>query len=322
MPKVSVNTFTTYDAKANREDLSSVINNIDPTSTPVISAIGSSDKATNRSFDWQTEALRAVNKNNAKIEGDTTTRNAGTPTARVTNVCQILEDNATVSGSQNAANPAGKKKEMAHQMALVSKALKRDLEAIISGEQAANDGDDTDNSEVARKTRALEHFITTNVSYGTGGANPASRTATLTDGTQRQLTEDMQNDVLQNAYDNGAEPSLLIVGSGNKRVITTFTGRAQSKVEVGTKTVVNTVEVYQGEFGLLKVVTSRFHRSRTALYLDPEYAALRWYRPWHQEDLAKIGDADTKVIRCEVGLEVGTEKAHAKVADLTTTGPA
>ena len=32
--------FTTYDAKANREDLSDIIKNIDPFDTPVVTAIG------------------------------------------------------------------------------------------------------------------------------------------------------------------------------------------------------------------------------------------------------------------------------------------
>ncbi len=319
MPKVSA-AFTTYDAKANREDLSDIINNIDPFDTPVMTAIGSGKKAANRTFDWQTEKLRAVNKANAQIEGDTTTRKAAQPTARQSNVAQILEDNATVSGSQEAGNPAGKKSEMAHQMALVSKALKRDLEAIISGEQARAVGDD--GTPAARKTRALEHFITTNVNYGNLGANAANADTPLTDGTQRAFTEAQQNAVLQLCYENGGEPSLIVLGPGPKRVFSTFVGRAATQVQVGQKTVTNTVEVYQSDFGTLKAVPSRFSRARTALYLDPQYAALRWYRPWHTEELGKIGDADTKVIRGEVGLEVGNEAAHGKVADLITTGPA
>jgi hypothetical protein len=317
MAKISA-AFTTYDAKANREDLSDIINNIDPFDTPVVTAIGSGKRATNRSFDWQTEALRAVNRTNAKVEGDATTRNASTPTTREGNVTQILEDNATVSGSQEAGNPAGKKKEMSHQMSLVSKALKRDLEAIISGEQALVEGSDG----TARRTRALEHFIQTNVSYGATGANGASKTAPLTDGTPRAFTESLQNAVLQLCYENGGEPSLIVLGPGPKRTFSSFVGRAATQVQVGQKTVTNTVEVYQSDFGTLKAVPSRFSRARTALYLDPQYASLRWYRPWHTETLGKIGDADTNVIRGEVGLEVGNEKAHGKVADLITTGPA
>lgn len=319
MPKVT-SAFTTYDAKANREDLSDIINNIDPFDTPVMTAIGSGKKASNRSFDWQTESLRPVNGDNAKIEGDTTARAAATPTVRQSNTTQILEDNATVSGSQEAGNPAGKKSEMAHQMALVSKALKRDLEAVISGKQPRVDGEDA--TPTARRTRALEHFIQTNVSYGATGANGAGATAPLTDGTQRAFTEDLQNDLLQLCYDNGGEPSLIILGPGNKRVFSTFAGRAATQVQVGQKTVTNTVDVYQSDFGTLKAVPSRFSRARTALYLDPSMAKLRWYRPWHTEALGKVGDAETKVIRGEVGLEVSNEKAHGKVADLTTTGPA
>jgi hypothetical protein len=193
-----------------------------------------------------------VNRTNAKVEGDATTRNASTPTTREGNVTQILEDNATVSGSQEAGNPAGKKKEMSHQMSLVSKALKRDLEAIISGEQALVEGSDG----TARRTRALEHFIQTNVSYGATGANGASKTAPLTDGTPRAFTESLQNAVLQLCYENGGEPSLIVLGPGPKRTFSTFVGRAATQVAVGQKTVTNTVEVYQSDFGTLKAVPS------------------------------------------------------------------
>ena len=49
MAKVT-NSFTSYDATSNREDLSNVIYNIDPTATPFMSAIGSKN-ITNVVFD-------------------------------------------------------------------------------------------------------------------------------------------------------------------------------------------------------------------------------------------------------------------------------
>ena len=55
MAKVT-NSFTSYDATSNREDLSNVIYNIDPTATPFMSAIGTKN-VSNVVFDWQTENL-------------------------------------------------------------------------------------------------------------------------------------------------------------------------------------------------------------------------------------------------------------------------
>src|SRR5689334_7052326 len=66
MAKVT-NAYASYPAVGNREDLSDVIYNISPTSTPIMSAIGRRD-AHNRTFDWQTESLSAVDMNNAQEE--------------------------------------------------------------------------------------------------------------------------------------------------------------------------------------------------------------------------------------------------------------
>ena len=65
---IIANTFQTFQAKGNREDLSDIIYNISPTDTPFMSAIGK-EKATGTSHDWQTDAL-ATAAANAQIEGD------------------------------------------------------------------------------------------------------------------------------------------------------------------------------------------------------------------------------------------------------------
>src|SRR6187399_3100314 len=138
---VTTGAFSTYQAKGNREDLSNSIYNIDPFDTPVMS-MSRRRNAKNRTFDWQTENLPAVNPNNAQIEGFQLANSTGTPTVRLTNVTQISSRDATVSGSQEASDAAGKGSEMGHQMAMASKVLKSDIEVIASGRQARVDGSD------------------------------------------------------------------------------------------------------------------------------------------------------------------------------------
>jgi hypothetical protein len=50
------NTFTTYSAVGNREDLADIIYRIDPTETPFVSAVEKTD-ATGVNHEWQTQAL-------------------------------------------------------------------------------------------------------------------------------------------------------------------------------------------------------------------------------------------------------------------------
>ena len=121
MAKVT-NAFTTYQATANREDLSNAIYNIDPFDTPVMSAIRRRN-VKNRIFDWQTEHLPLVNATNADVEGFQLSPSVGTPTVRVNNCTQISHRDATVSGTQEESDAAGKGSEMAHQMAMAAKVL-------------------------------------------------------------------------------------------------------------------------------------------------------------------------------------------------------
>ena len=53
------------------------------------------------------------------------------------------------------------------------------------------------------------------------------------------------------------------------------------------------------------------------LLVDPEYAKVAYLRNFQTMDIAKIGDADTKMILAEYGLEMSNEAAHGIVADLT-----
>jgi hypothetical protein len=316
MAKVT-NAFATYSAQANREDLSNAIYNIDPFDTPVMSAIGRRN-VDNRTFDWQTESLPAVNTNNADEEGFVLSNAAATPTVRLNNNTQISHRDATVTGSQEKSDAAGKKSEMARQMALVSKALKRDMESIICTPQARVVGND---AGTARKTRTLEHWITSNVSYGTSGANPASETAAMTDGTLRALTETMFNDSLQAAWSNGAEPTNAYVGPAAKRKISTFTGRTGSQIAVSKGEAVNTVDIYRSDFGDIKIIPTRWLRgaasSRTILFIDHKFVALAFFRPFQTKNMAVTGDAETKLLLVEWGVEMKNEKAHAKLSDLT-----
>lgn len=317
MPKVT-NAFTTYMAKGNREDLANAIFNIDPVDTIFISMSDTRD-ISNVMFDWQTEKLPAVNGSNAMVEGFTAVRGPSTPTVRVGNVAQLSERDATVSGTQNAADAAGKGEgEMAHQMALAGKALKRDMETILLSAQPYNAGaDDT----TPRTTRGLEHWITTNAFYGATGANPVSATATVTDGTPRAFTEAVLGDAIQSAYDKGAEPDHLLMGSYIKRVFSTFEGRSASRINIEPDQILAAADFYLSDFGELKAYPSRYMRPRTVIGWDPEYSKIAYYRKMVRRDLGIIGDADTKLILSEYGLQMSNEAAHFKIADLITSGP-
>lgn len=311
MAKVT-NAFDTYTATADREALSDLIYNISPMSTPVISAIGKNN-VKNVQFDWQTETLPSATAT-GQLEGFELSRTAATATVRESNVCQISSRDATVTGSQNASDAAGKKSEMAHQLAIMAKALKRDMETAICGNTAKATGDAT----TARQTGGFETWIETNVDRGTGGSGAGNGAAPV-DGTQRAFTEDILKDVQQLCFQNGGEPSMLVVGPHVKGVVSGFTGRSSARQMIDANTVEASVSVYAGDFGELKVMPSNFSRARTALFIDPDYAKVSYLRDFETIDISTIGDAETKMLIVEYGLECSNEKAHGLAADLSTS---
>jgi len=319
---IVANTFTSFDAKGIREELSNVINNISPEDVPFQSNVGSKN-VSNTYFEWMTDALAAVDKT-ARIDGDDVASFDSTAaTTRVGNYTQILRRTVIVADNLESQDLAARNSEMAMQMAKRGKELKRDLEAVLTDSNAAVAG----NSSTARETAGLGAWIATNDVFATGGAvDGASPTGdgsdTRTDGTQVAFTEAMLKTSMQNAYTSGGNPSILMVGPYNKTVVSGFAGIAAQRYMAPSDsptTIIGAADVYMSDFGTLSVVANRFQRERDAFCLDPEYASVAYLRPIQNVELSKTGDASKSMLICEAGLEVGSEAAHAGVFDLTAS---
>ncbi len=313
------NTFATYEAVGNREDLSDVIYRIDPTDTPFMTGIDKA-KATAVNHEWQTQALAAPDTTNAQLEGDDATAAAVTPTVRLGNVCQISDKVARVTGTQQAVQHAGRDDELAYQEMLKGLELKRDLESILIGtNQAKVAGNDT----TARRTASVLSWLKSNTSKGTGGADPsaADGTGSRTDGTQRAFTEANLKGALQSIWNNGGKLDTIMTGGFNKQVFSTFTGRATPFEETKAKKIVASVDVYESDFGTLKVVANRFQRPRDVLILQMDMWAIAYLngRKMVSIPLAKTGDSDRKQMLSEYALEARNEKSSGGVFDNTTS---
>jgi len=313
------NTFTTYSAAGNREDLSDMIYRIDPTDTPFMTGIEKT-KATAVLHEWQTQALAAVNTSNAQLEGDDASADATTPTVRLGNVCQISRKVPQVSGTQQAVEHAGRDNEMAYQEMLKGLELKRDMEGILCGtNQAKNAG----NASTARVTASVLSWVKSNTSKGASGADPsaADGTGSRTDGTQRVFTENLLKTVLQSIWNNGGKPDTIMTGGFNKQVFSTFTGRASPFEETKGKKITASVDAYESDFGTLKVVANRFSRPRDVLVLQMDMWAIAYLngRKMVSIPLAITGDSQRKEVLSEYALEARNEKASGGVFDLTTS---
>jgi hypothetical protein len=318
------NTYTRFDAKGVREDLSNVIYQISPEETPFMSNIGK-ENVKNTFYEWQTDDLAAAVSTNAQIEGDDVASfTAAVPTVRLGNYTQISRKDVIISGTLESVDKAGRRSELSYQMAKKSAELKRDMETTMLANQGAAAGD----TSTARKTGALQAFLKTNTNEGTGGGDPSYTsipTAARTDATAgdlRSFSEVLLKDVIQKVWTQGGKPSMVMAGPINKQNLSKMAGIAGQRFNAqGAKpsTIIAAAEIYVSDFGNVSIVASRFQRERDVFVLDPEYASIAYLRPFQTTELAKTGDAEKRMLLVEWGLKVNNEKAHGAVYDLNST---
>lgn len=312
------NLSTTLNAVGDREDLEDTIYRVAPEKTPFISAIGKK-KASARYHEWQTETLATPNPNNAQLEGDdVATLDAPNNTTRVGNYCQIFRKTLGVSRTQEVVDKAGRKSEVNRQKVRKGIELRRDMEARMVGNFASV----AEAGATPRGTAGILAWLTSNVSRGTSGASGGFNTGVVnaaTNGTLRTFTEALLKAAWANAFANGANPSIAIMGPVQKQEFSAFTGIADIRAEVKGReqaTIIAGAEVYVGDFGQLMLVPHPYGLSRDMVAVDPEYAAVATLDGFKTDDLAKTGDSQKQIMTHEAAFECANEKAHFVIADL------
>ena len=323
MAKIT-NAFDSYEAKGQREDLSDVIYNISPEETPFVSMAGKRS-VSNTLFEHQTESLPAVSTT-GRVEGETIAAETPNNTVRNSNQCQILRRSAAVTGTQAAINRAGVSDAMAHQLSIMSRALKRDVEKLMLGNSVVNTGSSA-SAGTARTTAGILAKLATNIDKHSGGTNPTAAqaavgsTARTDSSTARAATETLLKSVLKLCYDNsGDAPNQILCSSSNKQKLSTFGGRASATQVVALPSKADEVQanvsVYIGDFGTYAIQADRFIRGdKDILLINPEYVKVAQLRAFETESIGRIGDSQGSYIIWEGGLQVDNELAHGLLAD-------
>ena len=312
--------FRTYAAVGMREDLSDVIYNISPTDTPFMSTIGKT-KATAVYHEWQTDSLAAAAAN-AAVEGADASTATLSATVRVGNRTQISQKTIGVTGTLEAVNKAGRKSEMAYQLAKASSEIKRDMEFTLLNNTVQANGTA---GSTARVLGGLQTWLATNGDFGSGGSAGASGTTARTNGTNRTFSEAELKTVIKEVFESGGSPKVLMVTPAHKQTVSAFAGIAAQRFMApadAPTTIIGAADVYLSDFGSVSCVPNRFLLSGNsandvAFVLDPEYAAVAYLRPFQTVDLAKVGDSDKTQLLVEYTLEVKNEAAHGIIADLS-----
>lgn len=223
MAQVS-NTYETHDAVGNREELADKIWMITPEETPMLSLIGRKSVVSVHP-EWQTDTMATPDTTNNQPEGNDWTYSAITPTTRVGNYTQISDKRIVISATQEVVSKAGRKSEMAREIAKKGVELKRDMEVIVLSNQASSAG--SGNGASNRKLGGFRAWLKSNDDLGNNGASGGFNSGTgvvdaATNGDQRAFTKTILDDIIEDTYAAGGNPSVFMCSTYVKRVFSTL----------------------------------------------------------------------------------------------------
>jgi hypothetical protein len=247
---------------------------------------------------------------NAALEGADKPNARFTNRSRCSNYTQIFTATVEVSGSDLAASQLGMADEMDNQKQSRLRELIRDLEntVINAGQPASNpEGSGT----VRRSMKGIIQHLSSNIFY-TGDSGFPSGT---------DLDEAKINYVLRKIWESSSgNVDLIVVGGFQKRKINAFCSDSRAYGANDT-TFTDMIGIYESDFGVCRIVTTRWMPQDTVLLLDSSRINVLPLagRSFHFKPLASSGDYECGELIGEYTVELKNEAAHGLIRDLSTS---
>lgn len=311
------NLETTVNMVGQRESLSDVIHRVAPEKTPFISSIGKGS-AKARYEEWQTETLATPDPTNASLEGDTYGNpEAPNRTTRIGNYNQIFDKKGGVSRTSEVVDKAGRQSEKKRQRLLKGIEMRRDMEARFIGNYASNN----ESGSTPRRSAGALAWLETNTSRGSGGSDGGFSSGVVsaaTNGTQRPFTEALVKTVLASCFDEGATPTVAMMGSAHKQQFSGFPGIADIRVAPNGRQaqIMAGADVYKSDFGDIQVKGHPYGLTRDCLLYDPDMFKVLYLDGYKTNEIGKNADGDQFLMTAEATLQCSNQKGHGVVADL------
>lgn len=247
---------------------------------------------------------------NAALEGADKPQARFTNRTRCGNYTQIFTSSVEVSGTDMAASQLGLADELDYQKQERLRELLRDLEnTVINGGLVASNPQGS--STVRRTMRGLVQSLQTNVMYDGDSGFPDDDV----------LDEAAINYMLRQIWENSnGHVDMIVVGGFQKRKINAFTADSRSYTANDT-TFTNMVSVYESDFGVCRIVTSRWMPQDAVLFLDSSRVNVLPMagRSFHFKPLASGGDYECGELIGEYTLELKNEAAHGIIRGLSVS---
>lgn len=297
----------TYNNPTMQEDILDVITNLSPQETQFFSGLKKS-VAKSTLHEWPVDSYDAVtNTSTDKKVAEGADFGAGDVTnpTRKNNHTQIIMQDWKVSGTEMAVNHAGMKnpKDYHQAKAMVNWKHKAEWSLIHGVDTAGSAG-------VAREMGGVFNKVVTN----------------SIDAASAALTETLFGDYLQLAWQAGGNVDEAYLGAKLKRRVSGFTAGGTKNYDQTDKRLVNAIDIYESDFGVVKLFIHRFVDSVVAaastynlLLLTSstwKLAPLQGREPKNY-DAPKGGDYEKGSIVGELTLEALYEQANVAVKRLT-----
>ena len=137
-----------------------------------------------------------------------------------------------------------------------------------------------------------------------------------TAGGGRDLTEAIYNNSLQAIFVNGGNPDTTYVHGTQKRAISGFSASSQRNIEATAKQLVYSVDVYESDFGLQRVILDRHMITDKLAQLQKDMWGIAMLRPVKHTPIAKLGSSRAGMVEAEWTLVSMEEKASGVVEEL------
>lgn len=243
---------------------------------------------------------------NAALEGANAPDSRFTVRSRQQNYTQIFTAAVEISGTQLAARAIGVDDELDYQRQERLRELLRDLEnCVING--VAPTSDPLGNGTTRRTMRGIRASIATNIFTPGNDGIPAG-----VGQSNDELTEPMLNAALRFIWEQSSgRIDTIVCGGYQKRRINSFIASGQRFID-HDKAFSSMVDVYESDFGICRVVMSRWMPPNAVLLLDSSRIAVMPLsgRSFHYKPLASQGDAELGQVIGEYTLEFRNENAH------------
>lgn len=320
----------------NREDLLDIITNISPMDTLMLSGL-EKVPANNIVHEWLTDILAtfgdpdAVDSNtevHAVAEGSDANFTALVPRKRLCNITQIIRNTFDVSDTQRDINTAGIRDEYVYQMRKASMELARWIEfAFMHAVMQVQTTQGNSVGVTPRKMQGLYAYAadtdpTCATTLGLSSAEMGTVTTVSGSSPTSCLDECIINGHLEDMWAKGAMTDTFWMGSAQKRSLSNLTLNPNSNVRyninVADKTVINTVDHIQTDFGTIRCYLHRYQKSDRVFTAESNKIRIAVLRPVLAVELAKLGSSTKGMVEWEGTLEVLAPNAIGYIDDLCT----